>query len=344
MSAAPKSILNWLASAGGVNAHQLCVSPGDISGSFGVGDSTYKLTFDIASTVPVPGNKPNATTALESIVQLVWQVLGYAKAAADGSITRFNPKPHPECPWLYASKIALEQGVAPYGTMGNLSTGNQLGQWHAYRVAIMFETPPYAILSDGVPEYRRNTFIEVEPATEFITRQNGSFIWPPGAPRAGQSLSPSEAQSVAQRISKTRLKVTWVNVPDKGLFGAGGFASTPISANIESAVGTVNNAAFMNRDAGTMLLTGWKPIPKIMPVPPAILGSPYPRAWDVELHFSYFRQQDSNVGVPGVVGHNCVPSAADGKWYRVFLQGTADSSQNWRYQETDFSLIFKMNG
>jgi hypothetical protein len=186
--------------------------------------------------------------------------------------------------------------------------------------------------------------MDVEPATEFLTRQQGAFVWPVGAPRPGQPLSPSEAQGVATRVSKTKLKMMWVNVPDKGLFGADGFNATQYSANIEAAIGTVNAAPFLGRDAQTLLLTGWKPIPRVMPVPPLIINNSFPRAWDVELHFSYFRQQDSNVGVNGVVGHNCVPSAKDGKWYRVYQQNGNDTSQYWRYPTSDYSTIFQMNG
>lgn len=357
MSAAPSSLIAWLSET--ALAHQMCVDPSSISANFGVGESQYKLTFDIANITHGAGTK---TTAVGCLPDFIADVLGYSVSYGAGNgINRSLPAQHPECSWLYASKVDLLQGVGPTGSYAGIG-GGLLGQWRAYRMAVTFESPPYFITSNAAvsantaacKEYQRYTYMEGDPASEFLTRQGGAFQWPAGAPTgvANTPVQGSMAASVTQRISKTKLKIVWVNVPDEGLWGTGGFSETPYSAAIESRVGTVNSTSFLNRPRGTMLLTGWKPTSRTMPVSQQRIGGDFPRAWDVELYFSYFQQAGMILGVPGVVGHNLAPAPAPapngGLWWRVYLKGTAanpgaDTSQYWRYQESDHNQLFTMN-
>lgn len=299
---------------------------GAINGNFGIGSSQVTEYWDVPDT---------------DVVQFVQEFLGWSVKSGT-RIARNNPARHPYYPYLRASRITGLEGIGPNGIRS--ATYGMTASWKLIRLSVQFETPPYQILEDNqvtISEFQRNIVPEdFDAETEFIQRGGGQFQFPSGTP----GLSNLTIQgSVAQRVGKEKKTYLWVNVPDDGLFDSGGFDNGGFATNMEAAVGTVNDAYFFDYPPGTLLMLGWKPISRTMPVDPSVLspGNPniVPRAWDVKIVFSYF---DPPPGDVTKLGHNLVPHPTNGLWYRAFQFGKADTSQYWRYPTSNFYNIFEM--
>lgn len=302
-----------------------------IGGSFSVNKSTWTQHYLVYP---------------EDLIKFVQDMIGWATKSTvfANKINRRLPFRHPDIPYLYCSGISSVEGIA--------STGQRLGQqgilcsgWRVLKVGVQFDDPAYNIKANGdFDESERFVIPDFDPSTEFIQRDLSTFIWPAATPNLG--LTPvlgSKGATIS--VSKQRRTYIWVQVPDDGLFTAGGFDKFGATAeNIERCVGKVNDGDFLGCAAGTLLLESWKPEPIVMPVPPLQLGkgpTDVPRAWNVRLTFLFFDPQPR--GDDTIRGHNLVPCPKDNKWWRPYVKLAGDVSAGWRYQETNFDLIFEMN-
>lgn len=258
------------------------------------------------------------------------QVLGYPVASGT-SIIRHGPAPNNRFPHMYASRVTSIKGYVAGGTTTQVGG---VAKYALLAITIQFEAAPYVISNAAAP----SSYIipDVAPSLEFFQQNMGKYVWEASAPSglAGQVVQ--GPGGVAIQVQKTRYTWTWVQVPDIGLF-SGGFPGRP--TKIESCLGKVNNAAWQGYPQGTLLFESWKPTPHAVPVP-INLGQ-FERTWDVQLTFLYFEPPFAGSGT--MQGHNLLPLPGTNTWYRAYVQGTSDTSGNWRYNEVDFNTIFQMN-
>lgn len=299
----------------------------------------------------------------EELSCVVADILGWSKKSGI-KIYRKIPARHSSYPYMFANKIARVDHLGPSGQF--LSGLGYDARYKQLRLTINYAIPPYLIAGaangfGNVPDPFNDTEdrrylqpIDYQISSEFVQQKMHMFNWPTGsdAPQQGKPIPESAGRSIL--VTKTKLSFLWVQIPDDGLFmgagGAAGFENTKTSPKIQGCIGKVNDKTFLGFDRGTVLFEGWKPIPRVSPVPSSYLGLPpltTPRFWDVQLVFSYFDptpvgQHAANAaGEPK--GHNLVPTP-QGKWYRILANDPAvDLSANWKYQESDFNKIFEMN-
>lgn len=296
----------------------------------GVGVSTGEETWDIPD---------------ETISRWISGVLGYA-LKSDTQINRILPVQHPVLPFMWASGVS-GQGIGPRGQKGSQAL------WKRWRTKIHFETPPYAILpnSQVTKEYQRFlTLMDFSSNSEFFQRREGTFKYSSQAPGlSGNKVDIPETYGAAQLVTKVAQTYLWVQVPDNGLF-TGGFPGAP--TKLAAGVGKVNSASFFGYEAGTLLFDSWKPIARVFPASPGLLGLPpqgVPRCWDVQLRFIYFNPpsgMDDTTTAGGRYGHNLVPHPVNGLWYLAYLKnsgGVETDTTLWRYQTYNFDLLFEMN-
>jgi hypothetical protein len=257
--------------------------------------------------------------------------LGYAVSNGPGlGIDRQLPAQHPQMQEMRAVSVGPVEALAPTGQRA--ATGGQTAAFKLLRVTVNYERPLYTMLANGAAdaEWKRFTIPDVGPTAEYIVREGGSYQWPADHPKLpNKPLIKGPARR--QIVKKTRVTVTWYQVPDAGLFVGGWPGASP---NIEGGIGCVNDDAFMDRAAGVWLFTGWKPEPRLMMKPNVGTGL----AWDVKLFLLRFDLPDASYGNPANRGHNCVPWV-DGKWYQV----TSVINGQTIYPTYDFRKLFLMN-
>lgn len=298
------------------------VNSGTLSASFSGTGASLEEVWDIN----VGGNyQVQESVPMKDLAQFCQNFLGYSKSAGvDQGINRVIPAQHPEISYLWASRIAMIEGLAPLGI-----NKDQVATWQALRLRLTYETPPYRIvpnaqvdtLNGWAAEWQRYCTIDSTPATEFIQRSGGTYRWADGTPidvsgNGEVLLGPGDVipgdNMIGVKVTRHAITITWHLVPDNGLF-PGGFFTSSQSPRIEACVGTVNSFTFMGRPPYTMLLEGWKATPRVMPWGIGS-GATYPLAWDVELRWIYFNPP-YDPKVNGAVGHLGVPHPSNGYWY-----------------------------
>lgn len=338
------------------------VPRGQFSGeaSFGVDTSQATMVVDIPIASGI------AETDQWPIVKAISQILGYSKKGNNKKISRFLPMRHPLYHWLWATKIL---SVHPYrpGTLLQESAGvynlnlgdntvtkyntdaapvNEKGTgfaaFKAARITILFTTLPYSIYEDAdinplsgtAGEFIRYTTREMLPTAQFLVRPVGSLKWVDG-PSADSVVATG---SQHQMVIKTRLRWTWHQVPDIGLFDGSGSDQGGFPTYLVDIIGKVNQTSFFGYPIGTLLMEAPEFIPINLPCPPAILGlnNKYPpRAWNVVVNMLHF---DPPAGTTNR-GHNLLPHS-NGLWYKVY---NTDDPTKSLYEEGEFQQIFWMN-
>lgn len=276
-------------------------------------------------------------------VPVVLEILGGARYnRTTGNLDRTLPVRHPEFDWLYASKITSVKPMRwdsklrlPYGTL----SGYQYSI-----ITIVFTQPKWTMLSDprldsvwGSPrkEYRRFVERRPEPSGEVLTRKNNTFKWAEtGA--SGPTVGDPINESLGQFLAKSTEVLVWKRVPQVGLFSNFGFGDP---TNVLASQGTVNNAEFLGKPAGTLLLLPPRFVPLEVPTIPAAVGANENLGqpaifYDVELPMLYFNPDAGST----TRGHNLAPYP-NGKWYKVVDALTETFSL---FPQTDFATIFTM--
>lgn len=300
--------------------------------SIGIGQSTHTETVYIKDD---PDHLKNFIT----------DIIGYSQkdfAGAGDTISRLLPARHPFLPYLWASGI---EDITPVGRPVQ-SPQNNYAKYDLLRCRVNFATPPYRMIEDGVGnEFDRFVAVEgYETNSTFVQQKNGAIVFSgTSAPAAWQNKPIPDSGGMTIKISRTRIKLLWVMVPDKGLF-SGGWPGAP--TKILTSLGTVNNATFMGYPAKTLLFESWNPVPRTMPVDPTLLGlnaTDVPRAWDVQLVFNYFDPKPSGEAAAASVGWQGALCPTDRQWYNSYISGQAQDDDHQPYSRTTFSDIFKMN-
>ena len=274
-----------------------------------------------------------------SLQLFIEDVLGWA--VKDGlNINRKLPAQHPDFGWLWCSGISSVEPVgAPDITSG--LQGGARGRCNLLKLKLAFSTPPYPMKETVNVEYQRFVAVQgYETSSQFIQRKNGQFVFNANtpAPMTGQAVPDVGGQTI--KVSKTRIKLLWVNVPDNGFF-TNGWPGAP--TKVLNALGKVNDASFLGKPADTVLFESFNPIPRTQPVSPTLLGlgaDQVPRSWDVELVFTYFQPAPEGATEQG---WNLVPNPVDNKWYRIYVSGQSDADGYWMYKRANFDTIFQMN-
>ena len=327
-----------------IPAQQWTGHASSISGNWSLTSSRYEELWQIEGIADMP--------------QIIQNLVGYARSGGSGNnIIRTLPKQHPLFWNSWCSAVSSLEGI---GTTGKDSTYDDVAGWQEVKFGVQYESPIYNILPDAAidQEWQRFCTPAIESKSQFLQQQDGSLWWPPGTPgypASGQAIQGNVGRAIITTV--TQLRMTWIGVPDIGLFGAGGFSGSGAgsSSNILNTIGQVNDATFMGYPAGTLLLDSWNPILHAYPVDPLVLGyvsniGVVPIAWDVTLTFLYFDPQNANGtygdtsgGVTnGVRGHNLVPHPTNGFWYAAILNGS-QTSPKYRYNFVDYDSLFEMN-
>ncbi len=345
---------------------------GDPLANYGVGDTAFMVGYPEVATQFIGdpscimcsfSNKMSTSTITWSIrdfdvLEFVAKVLGYATSGGkNNKINRVLPVRHPQFRDLWASHIEIRPTVPNRPSRRN-APGGQFSSWKQFRAVVTYESPPYAIKEDAAvtAEYERYTIPDIESHSEFRQRLTGSFRFPSVAPGVYGTGAKQITGGVAIMLTKTKIGINWMQVPDKGLWTPNGWdgATGATATNIEQCVGKINAASFMGRRRGTMLLESWKPEPQTFAADSLVYGQlnnglPF-RCWNVKLNFVYFDPSPTpNPNTDGgdqaaqAFGHNLLPCPINKAWYRVYVDGKNDSIDDWNYQQADFDQIFKMS-
>lgn len=207
-------------------------------------------------------------------------------------------------PEYFAITVAFE--TPPFRVAPNEPFGNHLAT-AAASAATSWYTP--GVTTDLLnAEWSRYVIQNLEPSCEFLSHDKQSLMWAAGTPRNGVPF----IGNIGWRLEKTRLRWTWVQVPERGLF------DSTLGSNVLDAVGKVNSYDFLGSgDAQTYLMEAPRFVPKILPISPAKLGwvatDPYamPRAFDVELSLVRFNPIPYDTTMRG---HNLLPDPLTRQW------------------------------
>lgn len=283
--------------------------------------------------------------------------------ALPGQLTTLNrtmPAKHPIRPYMRASHIQGVQGLANTGKVG----GDQ-ATWKIIRYSTQFETLPYWTLQNpqaNDANFREwNRFLSLdseEQSNEFQKRPYpGAFTLPDNA----GLIQPVIKENLKFLTVKKRLKFTWHQVPDDGLFRLGGWMRGGKAPQIDYGLGRVNLHRWHDYNPGTLLFESWRAILRPQPCNPLSQVVPfdapdtiYPVSWDVEFTFLYFEPiidvnyyaQYNETIENNVFGHNCLPNPlGTNVWYRAFTNpqvfaGAADIPNCWLYNVYDFDWLF----
>lgn len=257
-------------------------------------------------------------------------------ATNSGQLNRVLPARHPRYPDLWASRITGIEGLSPVGKTQGVS------YWKKYIVTVQYEAPPYLLVAGSEPPPEGGFLIvQGSSACEFIQQNTGQFKYPTNPKLGGKSgkVIPGGG-GTAVLLIKTRLKWTWIQVPQTALFGGKqGVGRSLRMKHQEDCLGRVNSDEFAGYEAGTLLLESISP--SVMAGP---LGKPF--YYNVEMNLLHFDPSPRLVN--NVHGHNLVPVLTGSNgilWARALVNSTSakDQSDWWRYQEISYDNLFATN-
>lgn len=303
----------------------------------GIADGAFSWEQGNQQTMAILVNFDDVHVALQDLGGTnIWNHL-------TGTLDRKPPARHPTFDWLYCSRVASCRPVKW------LSKENVLGaprsRYRYYLLVLLFTQPRYRILSDleldlAFPpvagerqEYRRWVTWNVEPASELLSREGGSFHYAEGG--AGITGTAVKAPLI-NYLSKNELVVKWHNLPRQALFGANGEGP---ATNIEAGLGKVNSAEFLHRPAGTLMLRNVRFVEHEAFHTGSINGggSVPPLAYDVEFYMGVWDPPPFDAAHRG---WNLAPRAGSDVWYLVTTDGNPASPTLARGY--DFTTLFKL--
>lgn len=262
-------------------------------------------------------------------------LLGYSYRDTDldpVQLGRVLPWRHPYWTQLWCTRIVKVQGLDNRGKDDGFGDG-PFTDYAFARLTLQFTRPPYAILDDldplvnlglgGRQEWMRYTDRFWTPSIQILSREGMQYKFVEGA--AGSPLNRAFPGSVGQKLSKVGLKRTWYQIPEKAVYNSAGFPANLIYSLGDTTIqllGCVNNASFFGCAAGTLLYTAVEITPRPLHLPAFLMdiqGESVQLQYDVTFHYEYF---DPPIGGGGATthGHNCMPYAKDGLWYKVASQ------------------------
>lgn len=221
---------------------------------------------------------------------------------------------------LFATKIVRVQGVGvpAAGAATYEETSSYRGAIAVYnmaRVTVQYETHPYEIMDDtdlqAVGGVRHESTLAryvtkvSEPSVEFRTAPMGSYKYVPG----GQPIE----MGLHKLFVYANIQLTWHEVPDYAVPSALHNPFLSSISYIDECYGRVNNAAFRNYPAGTLLFMGAK-------FRPYRLAFPYKskHVYDITYLFKYYRPSSgvnhqyvfTTLSTPGIGYHEATTTGA----------------------------------
>lgn len=246
------------------------------------------------------------------IYEAGWFAVGYPTGIG-GGLSRWLPDAYPITTntagddWLYCTKVLRTEGK---GATGTDAQGRTI--YKIVRLTLLYETLPYDVLPDGVPEYERFLTSLPRSATEFDTGVRGTYAWQEGpnstdfATNGGVLAPPAKAtelfSGLAIPVGIGDIAWVWNDVPD-GAFSPSGIDAATGSVNLTPI--TVGGTTY---GVGTILLNSVARVPK-----KSAIGD---RIWTITFNIkrmnqdqNTFRDADGNYWLIGNVADGIPPFA-----------------------------------
>lgn len=180
----------------------------------------------------------------------ILDMLGEHTRAGVGLINRNNPEQHPFFPSLYCVGV---ETVRNLGVLTYDATANNAVQYEEVEYLCTFAAMPYRVLENadvwglgaGAESYRY-----VERRSELVGQSiqaNGAFEF--GSPNAYPTPNDPIPTPPAIHVPYTKLMLIWHYVPDP---------ITVTETSCEALYGTVNDAGFEGKSAGTLMYLGYQ--------------------------------------------------------------------------------------
>lgn len=220
-----------------------------------------------------------------NFVNKVQEIIGFSRVGSSGKLERGLPKAHPQFPWLFGSHLSSIKGV---GAPSVMTASDPLQQLEAeafddyalypqYSFTVEFTPRPYVLAKDDkIPteavsflgedgsttynrtvanEWLRYTDYDYQPLSEYLTAQQGQFLFrtdsgaaPGGNPAS--SATPAGTGQIRMLSRKVGIKFRWYCVPYEVL-------DRDDDDNwILQGLGCVNLTRFYRWAAGTLLFRG----------------------------------------------------------------------------------------
>jgi len=305
------------------------------------------------------------------LVDSITTILGACEPRGDGRLKRTLPIAHPQFPWLFAEQVT----VTGIGFLERADSEQALeaeslptyAKYQRYKLEIAFAPRPYALIADdtielrplqytdknGIQvnttyanEYVRFSDYDGQPSAEYITAQQGQFIF--RAEGVAGNTNPNNATVPGQvRLiqNKSTIKFTWYQVPLSYI--------EPLvreTSYIEDAIGHVNQLDWYGWPAGTLLFLA-PTYKRYVPVNPGF--DPWYEAntvstaklVDIEFTFQKFHPDTDPAHGPPVrpqdkvtQGHNLLPWFGSGGKYHYYVETSIGNRP--MYPSFPFQLIF----
>lgn len=236
-------------------------------------------------------------------IDSIKKILGVNQRIGNNLVRRI-PWQHPLYPGLYATEIAGVKFMTPTGA------GNGFPEAKTVHLIVVFTGLEYEALKDADvagDESKRFTSVHCTSRTQFLNEEKGQTY-------SFTANAPAGYQNKKLRTPPTRL-CQHVIVQVKWWLIAADFCldSFGLPRNILQQVGRVNDAVFMGRNPGTMLLMD--PEVEMLPGYSGIVNQNPKRLCHIALTFDYFDPPTTG----GKYGHLCaaLPGHPEGKYAEV---------------------------
>lgn len=256
-------------------------------------------------------------------------ILGYPTSAGD-KLLRHPPMPYPQYPWLMAESVASIKQLNIEATVegGAPLTAVSL-------LVVSFAFPPYDILPDGTPEYKRWVTRTARTTARFISMEQGAYRYSQGCPAGVKGLPVTQGPGYV--VQESIIQLLWRQIPDSFVLDAAGLPS-----RFNQAIGSVNDGVFLNLPPGTLLLESAEPELIGCPVAPAVINGT--RLINLRVSFRYSDPPNDPQTQGAVYGWNLVPAPAmSGKlpfWYPIVSVGQGGADGNLLYESSHFPDLF----
>ncbi len=271
---------------------------------------------------------------------------GYTAATgsfSQSTLHRIIPWRHPYWTQLWCTRISSIKNIGPTGNIihwpipAKVATGLVSGSPNAeYVLALLtlqFTRPNYIILADKDIVTEADRYLDKfwHPNVQMLSREGQSFTYAEGnTPPQGKAFP----GSVGQKLGHMKLKRTWHQIPQEGIYDTNGMPTL-----LAGFLGFVSNSTFLGMPTGTALCDAIEITPMALQLPAELMGidSKYTQnQFDVSFNFDYF---DPPLGPTATTrGHNTMPWAGDGLWYRVVSRVNSQPP----FQTREFSSMFKI--
>ena len=268
--------------------------------------------------------------------------LGYSWVdQATLKLKRKLPSPHPECNFLFASRVQISGWKYKDKMKANMEKPKfgvrvPFARYEKYLFEIDFTMPMYEVLPDNfvkangqqITEWERFVSVDPDDETELITVDGGAYTLKGG--NFDGKPNTLHGPWMKKVVERTELTVTAHNLPYDLLFN-----DSNVPKRLMSYKGKVNESAFLGLNPQTVVLKSFRP--KKYPQPVST------ETWqvlqfgvDVEFKFSY-QEPTKAVATETLAGWNLVPGL-DNRWDKGWY-GAQTSAGDPIYTSKDFNTM-----